>query len=106
MSTASPQSEIHCSSRSSRPSSPVQVWCRSLASGFFRGRSNIFAGAKAVVEHELALAVAVGVEAAADVGEAVPLRRILQGHEDRVVRNHVGEVGVVLGERKAEVLLA
>jgi hypothetical protein len=40
------------------------------------------------------------------VREAVPLGGVLQGEQRHVVRYHVGELGIVLGERKAEVLLA
>ena len=67
---------------------------------------DVLAGAKAVVEDDLGLAVAVGIEAAADVRERVPLRRVLQRHERDVVAYDVGESGAVLAQRKAEVLLA
>jgi hypothetical protein len=71
-----------------------------------RSRDHVLARAEAVVEHELRLAVAVGVEAAADVGERVPLRRVLQRHQHLVVADHVGHVLVVFVERPAEELLA
>ena len=45
----------------------------------------------AVVEGDLRLSAAVGVEQAAHVREPVPLRRILQGEDHTVVARHVGE---------------
>ena len=67
---------------------------------------DVFPGAKAVVEDDLRLAVAVGIEAAADVRKGVPLRRVLQRHQHDVVADDVGQVRAVLGERVAEVLPA
>src|SRR2546430_8766946 len=57
-------------------------------------------------EHDLALAVAVGIETAADMRERIPLRRVLQREEHEVVADDVGEVRVFRREGKAEVLLA
>jgi hypothetical protein len=69
-----------------------------------RGRGpHVLAGAKPVVEHQLGGAVAIGVELAADVGERVPLRRVLQGQQHEVVAHHVGEQRIDGVEREAEV---
>jgi hypothetical protein len=65
----------------------------------------MLSGAKSVVEDELGFAVAIGVEAAADVGKGIPLRRVLQGEQDEVVGNDVGQPGHVGIQRVAEVLL-
>ena len=64
---------------------------------------DVLAGAEAVVEDDLGLAVAVGVEQLADMGEAVPLRRVLQGHLDDVVADHVDQLRVLAGERVGDV---
>src|SRR5204862_37225 len=71
-----------------------------------RRRHDVFPGAKAVIEDDLRLAVAVGIETAADVRKGVPLRRVLQRHQHDVVADDVGQVRAVLGERVAEVLPA
>ena len=54
------------------------------------GPDNMFAAAEPVVEHPLPPPVAIRVEQAADMGEAVPLGRILQIHHGEVVAEHVG----------------
>src|SRR5216117_3456434 len=54
--------------------------------------------ANAVLEHDLALAVAVGIETAAEMRERVPLRRVLQREEHQVVADDVGEVRVLCCE--------
>ena len=77
-----------------------------LGLGVLGRRHDVFIGAKAVVEDDFRLAVAVGIEAAADVRKGVPLRRVLQRHQHDVVADDVGEVRVVLAERIAEVLPA
>jgi hypothetical protein len=59
------------------------------------GPRDVLAGAVAVVEHRLRLAVAVGVEQLADVRQAVPLRRVLQVQDHRVVIDDVGGFRVV-----------
>jgi hypothetical protein len=65
-----------------------------------RGGNDVFAGAETVVEDDLALAVAVGIEAAADVGKAVPLRGVLQREQYPVVGNDVGQFRLVLRLRR------
>ena len=50
---------------------------------------DVLAGAIAVVEHDLGLAVAIRVEQLPDMGEAVPLGRVLQRHLYDVVTDHV-----------------
>ena len=47
------------------------------------GADDVAAGAIAVVEHVLGAAVAIGVEHLADMGKAVPLRRVLQRQQHR-----------------------
>ena len=64
---------------------------------------NVLAGAVAVVEHDLGLAVAVGVEQLTDMGEAVPLRRVLQRHLDDVVAHDDDQFRVLAGERIGDV---
>ncbi|MBL8307838.1 MAG: hypothetical protein JNM33_14165 [Rubrivivax sp.] len=49
---------------------------------------------------------AIGVEAAADMGQAVPLRRVLQAHQHDVAVDDVGEFGILAVVRPAEALLA
>ncbi|MNY44575.1 hypothetical protein D3C86_1796130 [compost metagenome] len=57
-----------------------------------RGRCRDFhSGPKAVVEHGLGLAVAIGIEAAAHMRQAVPLGGVLRVHQQHVVANHVGK---------------
>jgi hypothetical protein len=89
----------------STPSARVRCAGFALGTGVagIGGTDNVLAGAVAVVEDRLRLAVAVGVEQRADVGEAVPLGRILQVHDGEVVVHHVGEVGIVSGEGVIEV---
>jgi hypothetical protein len=53
----------------------------------------INAAAVAVVEGRLGLAASVGIEQCADVGQRVPLRRILQMHDDDVVVDDVDHAG-------------
>ncbi|MNV60656.1 hypothetical protein D3C71_1531280 [compost metagenome] len=60
----------------------------------FVRRPDVDAGAIPVVEHRFGLPVAVCVEAAAHVRQAVPLRRILRIHQQHVVAHHIGEQGV------------
>src|SRR5579884_2882415 len=64
---------------------------------------DVLAGAVAVVEHDLRLAVAVGVEQLPDMREAVPLRRVLQRHLDDVVADHVDELRVLARQRIGDV---
>ena len=64
---------------------------------------DVLAGAVAVVEDDLGLAVAIGVEQLPDMGEAVPLRRILQRHLDDVVADHVENCGSSRAERVGDV---
>ena len=64
---------------------------------------NVLAGAVAVVEHDLGPAVAVGVEQLTDMGEAVPLCRVLQRHLDDVVADDVDQFRVLAGERIGDV---
>ena len=65
-----------------------------------------FAGAEAVVEHHLGLAVAVDVELLADMGEAVPLCRILQREQHDVVAHDIDQPRIVARERIGHVRLA
>ena len=67
---------------------------------------DVLLGAKAVVEHHFRRAVAIGVEEAPHMREAVPLGGVLQGHQHYVVADDVGHIRVVLGHRVAEVLHA
>ena len=60
---------------------------------------DVLAGAIAVVEDDLRLAVAVGVEQLPDMREAVPLRRILQRQQHLIVADHVEQLRVVAAER-------
>ena len=53
--------------------------------GAVRRPDHVLAGLKAVVVDRLGPAVGVGVEELPDMGEAVPLRRVLQMHDDEVV---------------------
>ncbi|MNV34195.1 hypothetical protein D3C71_1256040 [compost metagenome] len=56
------------------------------------GRCRDFhSGPKAVVEHGLGLAVAIGIEAAAHMRQAVPLGGVLRVHQQHVIANHVGK---------------
>ena len=64
---------------------------------------DVLAGAVAVVEHDLGLAVAVGIEQLPDMGEAVPLGRVLQRHLDDVVADHIDQFRVLAGERIGDV---
>jgi hypothetical protein len=70
------------------------------------GREDVAAGAVAVVVDRFGDTVAVGVEQLADVGEAVPLRRVLQVHHHQVVADHVGVQRVVGDEPVVHVRLA
>ena len=54
-------------------------------------RDHIGAGAIAVVEAGDLLAAAVEIEGRSDMGEAVPLRRVLRAHQHGVVADHVAE---------------
>ena len=56
-------------------------------------------GAVAVVVDRLGLAVAVGIEQLADMGEAVPLGRVLGVQDDEVVADDVGRIGLVVARR-------
>ena len=58
------------------------------------GPTTSCAGAIAVVVDRLRHAVAVGVEHLADMGQAVPLRRVLQVQDRHVVADDVGAIGV------------
>jgi hypothetical protein len=71
----------------------------------FGGAADLLAGAKAVVEHRLGLAIAIGIEAASHVRQAVPLRRVLGVHQQHLVAHHVGERIVLARVRPAEALL-
>ncbi len=77
-----------------------------LACCVLRRGPHVRAGAKAVVEHDLALAVAIGIETAADMRKRVPLRRVLQREEHQVVADDVGEVRILRRQRETEILLA
>ena len=68
-----------------RPPSPRGVGLRS---------DQVVAGAVPVVVDRLLDPVAVGVELGSDVGERVPLRRVLQREGHHVVRPHVHVLGV------------
>lgn len=57
----------------------------------FVSRQDIDAGPKTVVEHRFGRAVAIGVEAAAHVRQAVPLRGVLGVHQQHVVAHHIGK---------------
>ena len=70
-----------------------------LAVAVIHRPDDVLAGAIAVVEDDLGLAVAIGVEQLADMGKAVPLRRILQRHLDDVVADHIDELRVLAVER-------
>ena len=59
-----------------------------------RGPDQVDAGAVAVVVDGLLDAVAVGVELGADVGQRVPLGRVLQRERHHVVGPHVDVLGV------------
>ncbi|MBI5719959.1 MAG: hypothetical protein HZC37_19980 [Burkholderiales bacterium] len=72
----------------------------------FMRRPDLVAGTVAVAEDRFSDAVAVGIEAAADMREAVPLRRVLQAHQHEVVVDDVGELRVLARIRPAEALLA
>ena len=63
------------------------------------GTDDVAAGAIAVVEHVLRLAVAIGIEHLPDMGQAVPLGRVLQGQDDLVVAYDVGGRRVVTAQR-------
>ena len=67
------------------------------------GRDDVRAGAEAVVEDHLGRAVAVGIEHLADMGEAVPLRRILQVDQRRVVADDVDVAGIDAFKREVEI---
>ena len=69
-------------------------------------RNDIVTGPIAVVKNRFRLAVAVGVEDAADVREGIPLRRVLQREQHEVVADHVGLHRVLLPHRVGEVLPA
>ena len=56
-------------------------------------------GAVAVVVDRLGLAIAVGIEQLADMGEAVPLGRVLAVQDDEIVADDVGAVGLVCARR-------
>ena len=60
-------------------------------------------GAKAVVVDRLGQAVAIGVEVRAYVGQAVPLRGVLQVEDGQVVADDVGAALHQVGEPKVEV---
>jgi len=64
---------------------------------------DVLPGAIAVIEDDLRLAVAIGVEQLPDMGERVPLRRILQRHLDDVVADHIDEPRVLAVERVGDV---
>ncbi len=70
-----------------------------LAGGVVERAHDMLVGAIAVVVDHLGLAVAVGVEELADMGEAVPLRRVLQRHHDDVVADDIGVAVVVPAQR-------
>ena len=79
-------------------SSPRWWAKRAVAAAVARGvvarADEVDAGAVAVVVDGLLDAVAVGVELGADVGERVPLRRVLQREGHHVVGPHVDVLGV------------
>ena len=64
---------------------------------------DVLAGAIAVVEDDLRLTVAVSVEQLPDMGEAVPLRRILQRHLDDVVADYIQVARVLSAQRISHV---
>ncbi len=72
----------------------------------FGAGPDVLARPVAVVEHRLGHAVAVGVEQAAHVGQAVPLRGVLQAEQGHVVVDHVRELGVFRRVGPAKALLA
>jgi len=57
----------------------------------------VYAGLKAVVEHRFGFAIAIGIESAADVHQAVPLGRVLRVHQHDFVAHHVGHQRVLAG---------
>jgi hypothetical protein len=69
----------------------------------FRRPDHVLVGAKAVVVDRLRPAVPVDIEELPDMGEAVPLGRVLQVQDDEVVADHVGRVGDLLAEAEVEV---
>ena len=71
-----------------------QRWPRAVARGVVGRADQVDAGAVAVVVDGLLDAVAVGVELGADVGERVPLGRVLQREGHHVVGPHVDVLGV------------
>ena len=60
-------------------------------------------GAKAVVVDPLGHAVAIGIEQRADVGQGIPLRRVLHRQQYLVVAQDIKRVWVDLGQRKVDV---
>src|SRR5262249_17455112 len=56
----------------------------------------------AVVKAQLRLSVAVDIELVADVGEAVPLRRVLRAKGHRIIAAHVGEMRALVAEAVVE----
>ena len=67
---------------------------------------HVDACAKTVVVHRLGLAVAVGIEHRAYMGQAVPLRAVLQVHDDQVIADHIGAAGVVTPQLVIQIGLA
>ena len=77
-----------------------------LGGGIFHAGADLLARAEAVVEHRLGHAVAIGVEAAAHMGQAVPLGGVLQTEQHHVVVDHIGQIRVFRLIGPAEALLA
>jgi hypothetical protein len=63
------------------------------------GADDMLAAAPAVVEHGFRHAVAVGVEERTDMGEGVPLGRVLGVEQDGLVAYDVGVIGVLGPQR-------
>jgi hypothetical protein len=59
----------------------------------------------AVVVDRLRHAIAIGIEELADMGEAVPLRRVLKMKNGRIIANHVRHFWVVIAQAVIEVAL-
>ena len=73
------------------------------AVAIIHGPDDVLPGAVAVIKDDLGLAVAVGIEQLPDMGEAVPLRRVLQRHLDDVVAHDVDQFRILAGERVGDI---
>ncbi len=71
--------------------------------GIVHRSDDLGVGPEAVVVDAFGHTVAVGIEQRADMGQRIPLRRILQGQQHLVVAEHVERIGVDLGQREIDV---